>query len=244
MGLLLQSLFSPLLLGSVVQASPTMMPLVGVIAVNLPDPCMAANPAIGTVCKDGTIWLGVLPTSISHAGNNGGKTKYMVAPKSTEVSLPWNDGTANYGSSGVEVVTSLTAKSTVLGDANTAILAAATAPGGGTYKAAKYCKDLNFAGYNDWYLPSKSEMAYIYCKSEQNGHDVAYPQEEPNCVGYGGKESLLKDFFPGSTVFYQSSTEVTGYTKWVQQTVNGQQFHSAGGNNKDWPNYVRCIRRF
>lgn len=231
-----------LLFVSVGQASPTMTALVGML-MNV-DPCSVPSPAIGTVCRSGTIWLGVLPASISHAGNNGGKTKYMIAPKSTEALLPWNDGTGSYGSAGVEVVTSPTTKSTVLGDANTAILASATAPGGGTYRAAKYCKDLNFAGYNDWYLPSKSEMAYIYCKSQQNGHDVTNPKEEPNCVGYGGKQSLLQDFFPGTTNQYQTSTEASAELKWTHQAYNGTQMSGAGGNYKDSSLYLRCIRRF
>lgn len=225
------------------QASPTMMPVIGAIAVNLPDPCVTGTPAIGTICKGGTIWLGVLPTTISHAGNNGGKTKYMIAPKSTETALPWNDGTPNYGTSGVEMVMG-NMKSTVLGDTNTATLAASTAPGGGSYQAAKYCHDLTFAGYTDWYLPSKSEMAYIMCKAVLNGFEATNPQEEPNCVGYGGKQSILPDFFPGTTSSYQVSTEVSSMNKWTIQGYNAYQMSGAGGNDKSWANNLRCIRRF
>lgn len=221
------------------------------LAVTLDDPCNAANPAIGTVCNSGTVWLGVLPTTISSSGNNGGKTKYMIMPGGCDgttnnpvcsgkdnFTKTWNDGTTNYGASGVEAFTTQSQKSTVLGDTNTSTLAAATVPvSGGAYAAAKYCKDMNFGGHTDWYLPSKSELAYIFCKTQGTSLSASYPQEDPNCASYG-RESLLSGF--DTSAYYWSSTEANNNNAWTQVFISGlNSSYTKPSNGR-----VRCVRRF
>lgn len=122
---------------------------------------------------------------------------------------------------------------------NTSILAAATVPtSGGAYAAAKYCKDMNFGGHQDWYLPSKSELAYIYCKSKGTGPDAKYPNEDPNCANYG-RESLLSGFAWGT--YYWSSTEYNTNLAVLEHFYDGHQFIL--GNKYDTAT-VRCVRRF
>ena len=88
--------------------------------------------------------------------------------------------------------------------------------------------------------PSKSELAYIYCKAQaghNDGHDPSRPQEDPNCVTYGGKTRELTGFSPYG---YWTSTEY-GSSMAFQQTLTG------GTQSNDYkvnPYYVRCIRRF
>lgn len=222
------------------------------------DPCSAENPAIGVKCKGGTIWLGELPTSISHAGNNGGKTRYMIMPGGCDGttsnpicsgqdsyfknSLTWNDGTSNYFDFPMLENITGNSPSTVLGDYNTAILAAATVPtSNGNYKAAKYCADMTFGSYDDWYLPSKSELAYIYCKANVS-HAAGYPEEDPDCLKYGGVQKLLPGF-PTGNQQYQSSTEVNSHYRWTHDFA-GPQYSGVMGSYKDWSILVRCIRRF
>lgn len=107
------------------------------------------------------------------------------------------------------------------------------------FKAAKYCEDLVYGGYSDWYLPSKSELAYLYCKADVvNGtHDISLPEEDPNCVEYGGKESLLPGFADES---YWSSTGRSALASWQQDFKTGQQTNMFYMGEF----LVRCVRRY
>lgn len=71
------------------------------------------------------------------------------------------------------------------GQANSAALAANYA----TTNAAKYCENLSYAGYTDWYLPARKELIFIYSNSPMIGGFVD--------VGY-----------------YWSSTEVNATSAW------------------------------
>lgn len=219
------------------------------------DNCQVANPPRGTVCSRGAIWVGEIPATINHAGNNAGKFNYMIMPSGCDGTTlnpvcsgndtyltrrSWNDKTANDGNAGVEQFSVLTAKSTILGDTNTDILALATVPiSGGAYEAAKYCADMVYGGYSDWYLPSKSELAYIYCKTQPAAtHLVSQPYEDPNCDGdYGGKESLFTGFDNHN---YWSSTEASAGYSWYQSFGSGFQHNT----DKKHTLQVRCLRRF
>lgn len=210
---------------------------------------------LGSVWDNGAIWVGLLPESISHAGNNGGKSKYMIMPggcngstnnptcsgemDGDEVKKTWNDGTNNWEDiAGIENILSVASQSHVLGDINTNILASSKVPGSdGSYAAAKYCADMVFAGYNDWYLPSKSELAYLQCKSD--GLPVEVPlAEEPTCSAYGGNTDELKGFVIGEP--YWTSTEFGNGDAWGQLFVIGDQYKSPKQNSQ----HVRCVRRF
>ncbi|MNJ98463.1 Regulator of chromosome condensation (RCC1) repeat protein [compost metagenome] len=208
-----------------------------------PDPCDSANPPVGTVCG-----------GVVHAGTFKGE-KYMIMPSgcdgtvtnpicsgddSSPVWKPWNDGTANnIDVVGVENITGVAGKSTALGDANTDVLASSVVPNSnGSYKAAAYCQDMVYGGYSDWYLPAKSELAYIYCKSVAPGHTTNNPREDANCATYGGKENILKGF-SGS---YWSANEYSTSAAWNLEFYDG----TASYTNKNSKNYysVRCVRRF
>ena len=78
----------------------------------------------------------------------GGKTKLIVAPKSTEVSKAW-------GSQG----TIRNISSTWNGLLNSDTL---NAFGASAHPAANYCRTLSTGGYLDWYLPAKDELEICY----------------------------------------------------------------------------------
>jgi hypothetical protein len=203
------------------------------------DPCLA-TPAIGTTCAGGALYLGQF---------DGGK--YMVTPSGcTNSTTPtcaggtdtttrfWNDGTTNWDDiTGVETFTTATQKSSssYRGNVNTDAI---IAQHGTAANAAKYCQDMDYGGYSDWYLPSKSELAYMYCKATPGGtHNTSNPPEEANCVAYGGKQSILTGF---AANYYWSSTEYDTTYAWTQHFNAGAQ----GYNNKSNAYPVRCLRRY
>ncbi|MEZ0391635.1 MAG: DUF1566 domain-containing protein [Pseudobdellovibrionaceae bacterium] len=124
------------------------------------------------------------------------------------------------------------------GDFTTAFLV--TQPSISSDSAADYCNDMDFGGYTDWYLPSKSELAFIYCKAQVSLHSTWNPQEDPNCVAFGGKTSTLKGFVTGVSSQYWSSSE--GYSSnyaYYQSFYDGTQTEV----NRMSSLYVRCVRR-
>lgn len=204
------------------------------------DPCLA-TPAIGSTCMGGALYLGQF---------DGGK--YMVTPSGcTNSSNPtcgggsdtvvkyWNDGTSNwYDIPGVESVGSATTKSSssYRGNVNTTAIIGYYGP---LATAAKYCDDMVYGGYNDWYLPSKSELAYMYCKATGT-HNTSYPQEDPNCGSYGGKQAILTGFL----THYWSSTEADSGSSWCQGFSDGYQYNSGKNNGYGIQCAVRCVRRY
>ena len=87
----------------------------------------------------------------------------------------------------------------------------------GTF-AAKVCADYSLTRdgvtFDDWYLPSKSELNLLYLQR--------------NVVG---------DFNRG----YWSSTEVDSVRAWLQYFNDGFQFSYSG---KNYSGYIRAIRAF
>ncbi len=79
---------------------------------------------------------------------------------------------------------------------------------------ADYSITVNGIEYNDWYLPSKSELNLMY---------------------------LQKDIIGGFARGYWSSTEVDSTRAWGQYFSSGRQFSHGG---KDYAGYVRAIRAF
>ncbi|MGZ9108867.1 MAG: RCC1 domain-containing protein [Micavibrio sp.] len=103
-----------------------------------PDPC-AGSPAAGTVCNNGSYYIGQI----------GGNDIYATAAAS-ESTQTWNNGTANYSDTLADSLTD--------GAANTAALVA-LADAGAPYDAAVYCDGLtNVHGHSDWYLPAEDEL--------------------------------------------------------------------------------------
>lgn len=115
--------------------------------------CSAPSPPQGTLCADGTIYVGLTPD---------GGTKMYTTPCSQ--GLYWNGVTcagSAYSvawSNGATIATGINSPTT--GEANTTALAAlsnADAP----YSAAQICQNLVFGGHSDWYLPSANEATVI-----------------------------------------------------------------------------------
>lgn len=104
---------------------------------------------------------------------------------------------------------------------------------------AHYCSNLNFGGYQDWVLPSKSEAAYLYCIADDGSemHSDYSPLENPNCQSLGGKRRLLRGF---QSEVYWTSTPTNNTLFWAQEFMTGNQY-SLSRNTKA---FVRCIRRF
>jgi hypothetical protein len=103
--------------------------------------------------------------------------------------------------------------------------------------AADYCADMVYGGYDDWYLPSKSELLKLYCMSNGSIGFSGYPEEEPNCAAFGGKKSILSGFTSGS---YWSSSERSSSNAWAHQFSGGSQRDYSKASSY----YVRCVRRF
>ena len=198
---------------------------------------------IGASCPGGAIYAGEF---------DGGK--YAITPGDcTDSATPTCDGTEDSlnkrwrGTSGsdadvagVENVTGTvtTSSSSFRGDVNTPLIAADASVDSDS--AADFCNDMVYGGYDDWYLPSKSELAYIYCRSDSGGtHNVLYPHEDPNCASIGGKTTELPDFNGNS---YWASTEGSGSSNGQGlQFSNGSQ---GGSFSKASTLRVRCVRRF
>ncbi|MCC7405015.1 MAG: DUF1566 domain-containing protein [Bdellovibrionales bacterium] len=82
-------------------------------------------------------------------------------------------------------------------------------------EAAKFCENMNYAGYTDWYLPSKEELAFLH----------------RNSASIGG-------FVYSSS--YWSSTEYTNTIAWNFNFNVGYAVYNVKTGNY----YVRCVRRF
>lgn len=84
--------------------------------------------------------------------------------------------------------------------------------------AIEYCNELNYNGYNDWVLPDKEELNFIY----QNLY----------------KTFQLPEYqFPGDHAYW-SSTEKNSDNAWYQFLPDGYQFYLS----KYIPLSVRVIR--
>jgi hypothetical protein len=184
------------------------------------DPC--AGKSIGQAC-DGTLAL--------YGGTNYANLvptdKYMVTPggcagadlthptcaggaNNDTVILKWAN---NSGTTAYNVVTG--AASETDGVFNTNKLTTLS-PFYTDTDAAKYCQDMVYSGYNDWYLPAKKEV---------------------NDVLYNNKDAI-KGF---STYYYWSSTETSGYGAEYQYFSNASQ----GTTGKtDLFAHIRCVRKY
>ncbi len=84
-----------------------------------------------------------------------------------------------------------------------------------TANAAKYCENMTYAGYSDWYLPANSELNMLY-------------QSRGNITGFV------------YTTAYWSSTERSATSAWFFNFDLG----NLSNVNKTNILYIRCVRRF
>ncbi len=212
---------------------------VGACAV---DPC--SGKAVGDACTS---------TTALYAGQYDGG-KYMVMPSgcadstsnptcsgTDAVTKTWNNGTSNYydipSISNVAASTD-SSSSSERGNTTTPIIAAISLTAqGGAHAAAKFCDNMVYGGYSDWYLPSKSELTYLYCQSTPSSFSSSWPPENPNCGGAGAGNKLT-GFASGN---YWSSTENAQNYAWYQRFTDGSQGVTF---TKISAYYVRCVRRY
>jgi PKD repeat protein len=126
-------------------------------------------------------------------------TTLYVYPEDNATDIEWGGyGTDNGADSDTD------------GEANTSAIVSQLGSDG---HAAYLCDTLSAYGYNDWYLPAKSELNALY----QNKNDI------------GGF----------SNYYYWSSTENDAYNAWKQDFYDGYQGYGNKGSN----DRVRCVRR-
>ncbi|GHV96685.1 hypothetical protein AGMMS50293_30050 [Spirochaetia bacterium] len=88
-------------------------------------------------------------------GNNSGGWRYLeAAPADTEVDVVWFTENTRIGKWGPEIG---------IGKINTKeIMAEFNKRGGGFDTAARACDDLSVNGFDDWFLPSRDELNFMY----------------------------------------------------------------------------------
>ena len=146
-------------------------------------------------------------TPSTHGNNTG--LYFEVAPVGTEVQRTWAESsfqtTEVVGADGVLIGTGAANTANIIAQGNTT---AATS-------AAKYCDDLTYGGFVDWFLPSKHELTHLY----------------------DNRVALNTGF---SSAAYWSSTETNASTAWPQNLSTGAQTSA----NKSTSSYVRAVRSF
>ena len=132
------------------------------------------------------------------------------------VCAPSDQATDAFWWNGSNITTNAIGSAMGTGKANTDSIVAKQ--GVGSY-AAQICKDLVLNGYDDWYLPSKSECFNMYFNLK-------------TMRGLGNFADTL----------YWSSTEASIGNAYSQYSNDG--YPPNGGYYKNTPHYVRAIRNF
>ncbi|MBX3034753.1 MAG: DUF1566 domain-containing protein [Bdellovibrionaceae bacterium] len=167
------------------------------------DPCDGAG--IGAAC-DGTTAIAAGTFNnlnyMTTPGNCANSTLNPSCPGTTDsVTKAWDSG-----SNGVTGATSTTD-----GKANWTAVSGFTPA---NFAAAKYCEDLVYGGYSDWYLPAKDELNFLY----------------GNRVALGGFANAL----------YYSSTESSGTNAHVQNMSTG----AVSTPSRSTARLYRCVRSY
>ncbi len=100
--------------------------------------------------------------------------------------------------------------------------------------AASVCSDLDFGGYDDWYLPARNQLLAIW--------DACEGAESNECMNAAINKGDYASSWVNLTVFdYWSSTEAyPNKAKFVSMYDGSNQ--SILNHNKDSKLYVRCVR--
>jgi hypothetical protein len=88
-------------------------------------------------------------------------------------------------------------------------------------EANGYCKNLNFAGYKDWHLPSISELETLIDTTK------AYP------AIVSGFQNTVPDYYWSSTANVSFSDDA-----WSVYFNDGYSYY----DDKNYSGYVRCVR--
>jgi len=85
--------------------------------------------------------------------------------------------------------------------------------------AIAHCEELEFAGYNDWYLPKLSELK-----------SIVKAENYPKCI-----DKAFENVYPD---YYWSSTEHSSKFAWIVLFI----YEDVVYYHKTDPSYVRCVR--
>lgn len=200
------------------------------------DVCLV-DPSAGVACANGSIFLGY---------RDG--YKYMMTPSgctdnaspicaggADSVTRSWQGSGGSPGATNAESVVNVLFPSTTPGNENTAYITSAVNVSNDS--AAHFCGNMSYGGATDWFLPSKSELAWMYCLSNPSSHTPPYPQENENCGGTG-PTGILSGF---NANYYWSSTEGSTSTAHTVNFETGLQ--SMPNRNTSANHYVRCVRK-
>lgn len=200
------------------------------------DPCAVADPPVGQVCQDGSIFVGKFKV-----GTEMNQYKYFVTPAgctsasncpggSDTITRYWDSsGTTNVV--GIEDIGSASTRSTQSGDYITPLI-----PGSGN--AATFCGDMTFGGKTDWFLPAKSEMAFLFCNATTT-QTTNKPDEDQNCATYRLGGGTVASSFQASG--YWTASEASTANAWTITFPAGTQVSAAQA--KTGARYFRCMRR-
>ena len=137
-----------------------------------------------------------------------GQHGFICASYDQGTALTWNNGT--------DLTTNAIGAGFGTGLANTTAIVSIQKDGN---YAAKICSDLDINGYNDWYLPSKSECFIMYFNLK-----------------------IMRDIGHFTDTLYWSSTEASVNNAYSQYSNDG--YPPNGGYYKNTTHYVRAIRSF
>lgn len=207
------------------------------------DPCSLPSPPVGATCSNGVVTAGTGPTTGPYAGK-----VYMITPANcvfgtstctggTDSStMKWSGSSSDVGLiAAVEYITT-TDPSTHDGWDDTIQIKTYFAGLGTTDTAAHFCRSLTYAGYNDWYLPSKSELTYIWCHSANNvSRTGSKPASDPNCANSGTTGLTLPGFSTGT---YLTATQGSSSSNVWALDGSGNEV----SKSRTFLGYVRCIR--
>lgn len=184
--------------------SNVVVPLSG-LSSGHPDPCLTTG-TIGSICQGGALYGGTFAY-----GGGIGTRKLMVTPGGcTDSTTPTCAGGTDATTKAWGTTAAHNTTSTTDGLANTATLDA----GWSDTLAAKYCANMVYGGYDDWYLPASGELSQLYT----------------NRTALGGF----------NTTAYWSSTHVTN----ANANVINFNAGTTVSTTKTTAARVRCVRRF
>lgn len=122
-------------------------------SVSTQGDCSDPSPPAGTLCADGTMYVGTTPdggTKMYTTPCNEGRTWDGTGCSGSHLELRWSEG----------ATVNVAGLSNIQGENNTAILAPlsnADSP----YPAAIRCDTLVYGGQSDWYLPARDEAQLL-----------------------------------------------------------------------------------